>query len=505
MQAQKTVLVVGGTSDIGRAAALHYAQAGWRVLLAARDQEGARRNAQDIAARTGVEVEVLGIDILETERLQAFVDSLPTLPDTVVSVVGELGDQARGQADPGHASQVFRANFEGPALLLGLFAERFRPAAAGALVGVSSVAGDRGRGSNYLYGAAKAGFTAFLSVSGTAVQHRRAGDHREAGFRAHPHDRRDETAPVLTAEPDEVGRAIFAAAEKGGGDVIYVRRVWRMVMAIISGIPSLPSSGSVCSRWPRPWPTGSRAPRSLFTTREPRQRWNADPVRAILVAMVVVGALLLGLPGQTVTTKYLDNLFIILDGASRVMAGQAPGRDFHTPLGPLAFYVPAAGYWLSGSLGGAMPIGTALLMVALAPAMAHVLGSRLHPFVALPLGGFLVLVPRGPGQPRRERDGAVLRDVLQPDRLGGARAPARHVSPAAAGAPAAGRPRRRAAAFLTLVMIYTKVTYGAVAVAFLLFLLLDPRQRRWARAGPRPRARGPRSWWRSSGAPPWPI
>lgn len=238
MQTQRTVLVVGGTSDIGRAAALHYAQAGWRVLLAARDQEGARRNAQDIATRTGAEVAVLGIDILETDRLQAFVDGLPTLPDTVVSVVGELGDQARGQTDPGHASQVLRVNFEGPALLLGMFAERFAGRGAGAIVGVSSVAGDRGRASNYLYGAAKAGFTAFLSGlrnrlfnTGVRVITVKPGFVRTrmtAGMKL---------PPVLTAEPDEVGRAIFAAAEKGGGDVIYVRRVWRMVMAIISGIP----------------------------------------------------------------------------------------------------------------------------------------------------------------------------------------------------------------------------------------------------------------------------
>ena len=238
MQTQKTVLVLGGTSDIGRAAALHYAQAGWRVLLAARDQEGARRNQQDIATRTGAAVEVLHLDILETDRLQAFVDGLPTLPDTVVSVVGELGDQARGQTDPGHAGQVLRVNFEGPALLLGMFAERFAARGVGAIVGVSSVAGDRGRSSNYLYGAAKAGFTAFLSGlrnrlfnTGVRVITVKPGFVRTrmtAGMKL---------PPLLTAEPDEVGRAIFAAAEKGGGDVIYVRRVWRLVMAIISGIP----------------------------------------------------------------------------------------------------------------------------------------------------------------------------------------------------------------------------------------------------------------------------
>ena len=237
-QAHKTVLVVGGTSDIGRATALTYAQAGWRVLLAARDEEGACRNAQDIAARTGAEVDVRTIDVLETAGLVAFVDDLPTLPDTVVSVVGDLGDQVQAQADLVHASRVLRANFEGPALLLGVFAERFSARGTGSIVGVSSVAGDRGRASNYVYGAAKAGFSAFLSglrnrlvKAGVRVVTVKPGFVRTrmtAGMKL---------PPLLTAEADEVGRAIFAAAERGGGDVIYVRAVWRGVMTIIAGIP----------------------------------------------------------------------------------------------------------------------------------------------------------------------------------------------------------------------------------------------------------------------------
>src|SRR5690606_21974184 len=143
--------------------ALHYAKAGWRILLAARNAAEAQRNADDIAARTGADVATHRLDILETERFSAFLDSLPRLPDTVVCVVAELGDQGRGQTDLSHATLVLRSNFEGPALFLGLIAERFLARGGGTIVGVSSVAGDRGRGSNYIYGAAKAGLTAFLS------------------------------------------------------------------------------------------------------------------------------------------------------------------------------------------------------------------------------------------------------------------------------------------------------------------------------------------------------
>ena len=204
------------------------------------------------------------------------------------------------------------------------------------------------------------------------------------------------------------------------------------------------------------------------------------PVRAIIILMAVVGALLLGLPGQTVTTKYLDHLFVILDGAYRVMAGQAPGRDFHTPLGPLAFYVPAAGHWLSGSLGGAMPVGMALLLLALAPAMAHVLASRLHPFLALPLGAFLVLLLAAPVN--LGESVTALSFAMFYNRIGWA---ALAVLLVMYLRPRQAHPRQDifdacAAAFLTAVMLYTKITYGLVALAFLVLLLLDPRQRRWA-------------------------
>jgi len=238
MNTPRTLLLVGGTSDIGRATALCYAQAGWRVLLAARREDEAQRNADDIAVRTRADVTVHHLDILETSSFEAFLEGLPGLPDTVVCVVGELGDQARGQKDLAHAARILRTNFEGPALLLGLIAERFIERGSGTIVGVSSVAGDRGRGSNYLYGAAKAGFTAFLS----GLRNRLA----PAGLRVITVKpgfvRTQMTAgmklpPVLTAGAEEVGRAIFTAAEKGSSDIIYVRPIWRPVMMIIGSIP----------------------------------------------------------------------------------------------------------------------------------------------------------------------------------------------------------------------------------------------------------------------------
>jgi decaprenylphospho-beta-D-erythro-pentofuranosid-2-ulose 2-reductase len=238
MSNAKTLLLIGGTSDIGRATALRYAEAGWRVTLAVRSAEEGRRNADDIATRTGAGVDVLILDVLDGERFPSFVDALPVLPDTLVCVVGELGAQARAETDLEHARMIMRTNFEGPGLLLGLFAERFLARGSGTIVGVSSVAGDRGRASNYVYGAAKAGFTAFLSglrnrlaPKGLRVLTVKPGFVRTrmtAGMKL---------PPLLTAEPDEVGRAIFAAAEEKHRDVIYVRPIWRVVMSLIALVP----------------------------------------------------------------------------------------------------------------------------------------------------------------------------------------------------------------------------------------------------------------------------
>lgn len=234
----KAVLIAGGTSDIGREVALRYAESKWRILLAARNIQEAKRNADDINARTGVEVSVHQLDILIMDGLVSFVDALPELPDTFVCVIGELGEQASDQSQVDSSSRVLRTNFEGPALLIGIIAERFLNRGFGTIVGVSSVAGDRGRGSNYIYGSAKAGLTAFLSGLRNRLSSSRVRILTvKPGFVRTRMTMGMKLPPVLTAEAREVGQAIFRAAEEQGKDVIYIRRVWSIIMSIICIIP----------------------------------------------------------------------------------------------------------------------------------------------------------------------------------------------------------------------------------------------------------------------------
>jgi decaprenylphospho-beta-D-erythro-pentofuranosid-2-ulose 2-reductase len=233
----KIILILGGTSDIGRATALLFANKGWAVQLAGRDLTALQREADDIAARAGNSVTAHAIEILDTPSMLNFVECLPVLPDAVVSVIGLLGVQARAETEPAHATTVMRSNFEGPALMLGIFAERFLARGSGTIVGISSVAGDRGRASNYVYGSAKAAFSAFLS--GLRNRMAKHGIHVVTIKPGFVHTRMTEgmnLPGLLTAEPDEVAEAVWRGITRKK-DQIYVRPIWAFIMFIIGSLP----------------------------------------------------------------------------------------------------------------------------------------------------------------------------------------------------------------------------------------------------------------------------
>ena len=234
---RKTALVIGATSDIGRAIARELAGGGYALQLAARDPAGLEREARDLQVRTGAVVAVRRCDVLDEDGGASLLDTLDPLPDAAVCVVGLLGDQAESQRDGRAAGCVMRTNYVGPALLVGALAERFERRGYGVLVGFSSVAGERGRAANYVYGSAKAGFTAYLS--GLRNRLAAAGVHVvtvKPGFvRTRMTDGMDLPAR-LTATPEEVAARVVAAIRRRR-DVVYVRRVWAPIMFVLRMIP----------------------------------------------------------------------------------------------------------------------------------------------------------------------------------------------------------------------------------------------------------------------------
>lgn len=234
-----TVLILGGASDIGLALARVYAGKHYHVLLAARDAGRLATDVTDLQQRGAASARAVAFDVLARDQFSAFIDSLGALPNIVISVVGLLGDQPQAERDAAHAETIIATNYTGPALLLGEFANRMEARGHGTIIGISSVAGDRGRASNYLYGSAKAGFTAFLS----GLRNRLASKNVHVmtvkpGFVNTRMTASMKLPKPLTAEPQEVARAIVAAAEKQR-NVIYVYAIWRLIMLIIGHIPEM--------------------------------------------------------------------------------------------------------------------------------------------------------------------------------------------------------------------------------------------------------------------------
>lgn len=230
------VLIIGARSDIGRALARRYAEAGCAIILAARDAARLEDDRADLVNRYGARVAALECDVTDPcpERFFAL---LPEPPGTVVMVAGLLGDQAESAGDSAAAARVMAANYAGPALFLLAGARFLERRGEGCIIGISSVAGDRGRASNFIYGSAKAGLTAFLSGLRGSLAAR--GVHVitvKPGFVATGMTAGMKLPPLLTAQPDEVARAILGA-QRARRNILYVKPVWRLIMAIIRLVP----------------------------------------------------------------------------------------------------------------------------------------------------------------------------------------------------------------------------------------------------------------------------
>lgn len=235
----QSALVIGARSDIGIAVARAFAARGYAVQLAARNASSLEDDRKDIELRHRVSVTLHEVDALDLASHDAFVASLPVLPDVAVCAVGYMGEQKRNEASVEDMAKVMRSNFEGPASLFTVLANRMAARGSGALVGISSVAGERGRAANYVYGSAKAGFTAFLSGLRNRLAKDKTGVHVVTvlpGFVYTQMTQGMDLPAKLTAQPAEVGTAIVKAVEKGR-DVIYVRPIWQAVMLAIRNIP----------------------------------------------------------------------------------------------------------------------------------------------------------------------------------------------------------------------------------------------------------------------------
>jgi decaprenylphospho-beta-D-erythro-pentofuranosid-2-ulose 2-reductase len=234
-----TLLLLGSNADVGQACAYRFAKEGYNILLATRTIDDYQKKlASDIAIRHNVKVENVHFDALQTQAHKAFYESLSIAPDVVVSVFGYLGNHEKGLADFEEAQLIIDSNFTGNVSILGIIANAMEAKKQGSIVCVSSVAGERGRKSNYLYGASKAALTAFLSglrgrmfASNVHVATVIPGFIKTKMVANLP-----PTPKPITASAEQVADAIWKAYNKKK-DVVYVLSVWWLIMFIIKSIP----------------------------------------------------------------------------------------------------------------------------------------------------------------------------------------------------------------------------------------------------------------------------
>src|SRR5215470_7615133 len=232
------VLILGATSPIARALALRFASDGARLYLASRDADETRRVAEDISVRAGLPALSGTFDASDfashDEFIRRVAGQLGGL-DGVVVCFGTLGDEDAAQTDPAAALATLNQNFTGAVSLMTLAARHLEQQRSGFVVVIGSVAGERGRAKNYVYGSAKGALALF--AQGLRARMTRAGvqvltvklgtvDTRMTWGR----DSRLIVAPEAAAD-----RIIAAWSRKA--EVVYVPWFWRPIMGIVRMVP----------------------------------------------------------------------------------------------------------------------------------------------------------------------------------------------------------------------------------------------------------------------------
>lgn len=231
-------IILGATSSMARAMARQLAARGDTLFLAGRDMEDLKRTAQDCCMRGAPVAEAIAFDARKPETFQKILNRVKKETGTINAAVfvGSMPEQSAIDEDPSLVDGTIIDSFTGPARFLQALAPIMEERAGGTVVGIGSVAGDRGRVGNYVYGAAKAGFHTYLS--GLRNRLTRSGGHVvtvKPGF--------VDTAMTwglegmfLVATPEAVAGDILTAVKKKK-NTIYTPFFWRYIMMIIRSIP----------------------------------------------------------------------------------------------------------------------------------------------------------------------------------------------------------------------------------------------------------------------------
>lgn len=231
------VLILGATSDIGFAIARKFAAEKYDIQLAARNPEQLKPSQSDLQIRFGIRCSIHKFDATNFETHSSFYHSLSIKPDIIVYVIGYMNDNEKVTNNWHETLKTINANYTGAVSILNIAAADFSARKFGIIVGVSSVAGNRGRQSNYIYGSAKAGFTAYLSGLRNKLFHDKVHVMTVLPGFVYTKMTAHLTLPkLLTAKPEQVANAIYNGVIRKK-NIIYVKWIWKWIMFIVTSIP----------------------------------------------------------------------------------------------------------------------------------------------------------------------------------------------------------------------------------------------------------------------------
>ncbi|GAB3670250.1 SDR family oxidoreductase [Salinisphaera aquimarina] len=235
----KKILIVGATSTIAEHTARLFAADGDALFLVGRKAERLTAIADDLSVRGAAKVGTHVMDADDLGAHAAMIDAAEAALgglDTLLVAYGTLPDQAACQADPAAAVAAWQTNAVSAIALITDVANRFERQGHGLIAAISSVAGDRGRASNYVYGSAKAGLNAFLD----GLRHRLFKANVQVltirpGMVDTPMTAEFDKGPLF-AQPEKVAADIHKAIGKRRA-ILYTPGFWRLIMTVISCVP----------------------------------------------------------------------------------------------------------------------------------------------------------------------------------------------------------------------------------------------------------------------------
>lgn len=232
------VLVFGATSAIAQECARIWAKENQSIVLIGRDELRLNTLAKDLRVRGAKDVEVKIWDFNNLNGLSTFVAENLVATDRVLLAHGILGQQDRMHADSKLVQNLFDVNLTSSVIILNETAAHFAKNNSGQIAVITSVAGDRGRQSNYIYGASKAG----LSVYTDGLAHRFANTSVQVlnikpGFVDTPMTA-DFKKGALWSKPAAIAEQISQSLKKGRRGVLYTPGFWRWIMFVIRHVPT---------------------------------------------------------------------------------------------------------------------------------------------------------------------------------------------------------------------------------------------------------------------------